>query len=745
MLTNYFYSTVIFLSTILHVSGQDLNIREQVDLHLNTRSLLTGESLYFSAFVTSAATGQPSPLSGILYVELAGKNGMVFQKKILLKEGRGQGEFFVSSLVPTGRYQLLAYTRWMKNFNDYFQAPITIINPFEAYEKPVEANPPLPEIDFYPEGGSLVAGKQNVIVFRISDPSGEQLSWKGRIVTAAGGKLADIEADSKGIGRFTLTPESGQSYQAIVEDARGEFHFFKLPVATTNTKSIQLRNRDKVFSITVLSSSPDAEEVFLTVSDGQNAVFEQAVFTNTPVLLKKESLKPGVFKASAKDGSGKQLSVRLFHHGDLQRPAGENSGRYVPRALVQIPVQPEEKARVSVSVRKSTSFEHHPGLAATALFGNLYDASFAAVEQTGTDNQMIMASWKWPTDPDNDLVRFLPDLRGEIISGKLISNSGGDVKNKLVSYSITGENYQLQTARTDGQGRFVLQITPVQGEREAYLSVLNEDEPYIFTLDNPFLDTYPDFDYAPLNLDSALVAQLVKRSIRNQIENAYYDRRIDSSQVSSSWLPVFGDFDYFYVMDDYNRFPEMFEHFIEYIPSVVARKNKNRSKIKVLVRYVLPDKEEPLLVIDGVPTSAERMLDFNPYKIESIGVINTRFFLGPLVADGVVSLRTFDNDLQGFPVGENTLKIDHQGLEPVPAYTFPDYSEDLQLRIPDYRDQLYWQPQVTISPEKPYLLEFYTSDTTGRFEITIEGYTESGEPLSIRKYFTVEANQPVSN
>ena len=745
MLEKIFIVTAISFGVFLQANCQHKNVREEVYLHVNTPFLLTGETLYFSTFVNSESTGRPSPLSSILYVELVGENGKaVFQQKIGLDQGRGQGEYFVSSLVATGRYQLIAYTRWMKNFHNYFQMPVTIVNPFEEYQEPKRKTGVRPVVSFYPEGGALVAGQENVVVFRVTDAQGLPIESRGKIVAANGEQMADLVADESGVGRFSLLPDDGQSYQVILEDEHGEFYFYDLP-EVEDRMILQLRRDRDVLRVTLTGTV--SNEAVLEITDGQNVILSRQVFANSPVAIRTESMRPGVYRMVATDLTGKEVAERLFLYKSPSVVRREDIDRtFEKRSLVQVPIELAQSGTVSVSVRKVESHE-----AATSAVENSLLKHVAGVTRVGeanwqqADNLLLMATWRGGEVPEK--VKLLPELRGELISGKISTETGGSIGQKIITYSISGENHQIQTAATDEGGRFQVMLEPLQGLHDAYIGVWDDKDAYTIQVDNPFLDEYPAFDYTPLGLDSAFVAALVKRSVRNQIENAYYELKKDSVRQKSDWLMQFSDFTAFYLLDDYNRFAEMHQHFIEYIPLVVARNNKRRSKIKVLLEYAVSEQGDPLILIDGVPASAEKILDFSPYKIESIGVINNRFFLGPLVADGVVSFHTFDKDLQGFAPGENTQKLDYQGLEPMKVYAFPEYEGEGQLdRIPDYRDQLYWQPRVEISSGRPYLLEFYTSDTDGEFEIAVEGYTEAGTPLSLRKYFRVaDTSQPASN
>ncbi len=106
---------------------------EQVYVHYNSSLLLTGEYLYYSIFCRDLVTKKLSNLSKIAYVELVDKSGQtVFKHKIKLTQGRGQGDFFISTQVPSGSYKLVGYTKLMVNGKeaDFFQGNLVIINPY---------------------------------------------------------------------------------------------------------------------------------------------------------------------------------------------------------------------------------------------------------------------------------------------------------------------------------------------------------------------------------------------------------------------------------------------------------------------------------------------------------------------------------------------------------------------------------------------------------------------------------------
>lgn len=720
--------TAISWSLFLSLSGQRLNVREEVQMKINTDFLITGETLYFSAFTQSMATGQPSPVSSILYVELVGKESTpVFQKKIQLKDGRGFGEFFVSSMVPTGTYQLLAYTKWMKNFGDYFQSSVRIINPFEPYDQPPKPNEL--SVTFAPESGAIVPGINNLVVFR----SSEKAALTGRLINTNGEKVADLATNDKGYGRVVFNPQANMSYQAIFEGLDEQFYFFDLPKSTSNAPVIQLTNRIGSYDFK-LRNVPDRSYQF-QVTDGQNILHSEEVRPDQTSSIRKLDLNPGAYMAFVADEDVKARRL-FFHTGDQKKTDNEIIATYAHRSLVNMPLELPMEANVAISVRKVDEQAALLPIDEQHQHSRLVQP-ISARSWLEADNQVAFASWKW-SQPyfKADSVRWLPELRGELISGKIQNGEPG----AIISYSILGEPFQLHSSKVDKDGRFMIRVDPVTGPHQAYVSVLGSDESEI-NLDDPFLEDYPPFDYTAPSIDSATAVMLAEKSIRNQIENAYYDVKQDSTTATTAVMSQFGSLDAFYILDDYNRFPEMHEHFIEFIPGVIARKNKNRSKVKVILKYFVSGEKDPLILMDGVPVTAEGLLDFNPYKVESIGVINNRVFVGSLVADGLVSVQTFDGDLMDYPLDAGYLGLMHQGLEPERQYQFPAYDTDALNRIPDYREQLFWDPQVSAS--QTHQLSFYTSDVSGTFEVAVDGFTNDGQPVSIQKYFKVSGENSV--
>lgn len=108
--------------------------QEYVIAHTNNNEFLVGEYFYYSLSCFNGKTKKLSRNSKVAYVELFGENGLIFKQKVTLRNGVGQGDYFIPSNLETGNYKLIAYTRWMKNAGQEYQSvkDIYIINPFKS-------------------------------------------------------------------------------------------------------------------------------------------------------------------------------------------------------------------------------------------------------------------------------------------------------------------------------------------------------------------------------------------------------------------------------------------------------------------------------------------------------------------------------------------------------------------------------------------------------------------------------------
>lgn len=334
-----------------------------------------------------------------------------------------------------------------------------------------------------------------------------------------------------------------------------------------------------------------------------------------------------------------------------------------------------------------------------------------------------------------------PEIRGAFFRGKIESEEILSFSDKNVIISFPGEKDQVKVVSTNKEGDFSFILNNAFSGDEAVLQILDEKNAnYAISLREFSKPDYNELSFETPKLTQEYKKYILEKSINNQIENAYSASKFDRLTELKDNNYFFDEKLIHYNLDDYNRFSDMYQTFTEIIKFGRIRKNDQGKEI-LLVRSKNPRMEfdnPALLIVDGVMVqNHEILVSYDPYKIKSIDVLRDKLFYGPEVFQGAIVVETQEGN---FPT---EFRQDYHRFKPIKAaqrtkqYYNPDYqTKDLE-RIPDYRYQLLWKPEVKLDSDENEV-KFYTSDLNGKFEINLEGFTNEGTPISISKTFSVE-------
>jgi hypothetical protein len=151
--------------------------------------------------------------------------------------------------------------------------------------------------------------------------------------------------------------------------------------------------------------------------------------------------------------------------------------------------------------------------------------------------------------------------------------------------------------------------------------------------------------------------------------------------------------------------------------------------------------EQPMVLLDGVPVfNINKMMAMDPLKIKKLEVIDSRYFHGPALYDGLVSFTTYKGDLEGFPLDPRVLVQQYEGLQYQREFYAPRYDTPQQKlsRLPDMRNLLYWNPQITTAGTDASKLDFFTGDQAGRYLVVVQGLANTGAAGSTSFIFEVK-------
>jgi hypothetical protein len=336
-------------------------------------------------------------------------------------------------------------------------------------------------------------------------------------------------------------------------------------------------------------------------------------------------------------------------------------------------------------------------------------------------------------------ISFLPDLRGELISGRITDKNGDAVASRLVTLSSPSTEFAFLISTTDKHGKYYFNATRLKADHFLLGMYQEGQENYFIINDDSFLDDYSDFTPPKLSIDTGISDLIRRRHLSTQVENAFYSMKKDSVLKATTPRRFYATPDKIYHLDEYTRFTTMEDVFREIIPEVVVKKrDKDFSLTLKNLNTGFKFNNPPLILVDGIPVSnANIIMTHDPLVIKDISLMARHYFYGGLEADGIMSIETYAGDGKNIPVEGMTPVKYIQPLSPK-IYSSPDYERSIPLkRIPDFRTQLYWDPFVNILPGESRSVSFFTGDLAGTYFVEIFGKTSSGECIYWKESFMV--------
>ena len=336
--------------------------QEKVFVHMDNTCYFLGDTIWFSAYTRETATGKPSSLSRVLYVELLNHDGYLVERKLIeLNKGKGDGFFALDKNIQySGFHELRAYTRWQLNWGCFehkhsLSAKRWFVNEkmeklyyrdyeklysrvFPVYDKPKEEGSlarnmtlrPMRRyfakdmdkreltLNLFPEGGNLVAGIPNRMAFEATWDDGEWLEGWLHFGTDS------FPTVHRGRGVITLMPQKDMEKEVVFITKDGEKVKTKLPEIKEEGAAMQVEQKDGTVEIGIrLSASMLPDSMAMTVMhEGKVKAFFTMEGKEETFRIDSEDLQAGVHQATVFDTQGRVYADRLFfvRRTETERP-----------------------------------------------------------------------------------------------------------------------------------------------------------------------------------------------------------------------------------------------------------------------------------------------------------------------------------------------------------------------------------------------------------------------------------------
>jgi hypothetical protein len=343
----------------------------------------------------------------------------------------------------------------------------------------------------------------------------------------------------------------------------------------------------------------------------------------------------------------------------------------------------------------------------------------------------LFAGWSYT---DN---RTYGNVEGNTIRvmARVTDGKGAPVTGIPVLSAFWSNQADLGYAVSDDNGRVVMVhpahytnpsvvLTPMDGNSGIRIQPEIVADSFQFAFSLPVMELTERF---AADLNERVTHATADRAFRPEMKTSMLTERVDTTDF-------YGIPDKRYMLDNYVRFPDMQEILQEFIPEVRVRRNDGKAFLQVVN---LPFKvffEQPALVLlDGVPvTDIDQLLQLDPLRIQSIDVVARKFFLGQMQMHGIVHYKTYKTDLAGYKLPAGQLVSDYQGMS-LPMV--PAYLGNGALRIPDFRNTLYWRKPGPLSKGR---FQCFSQDAPGQYRIQVYGIDRAGNLYQGQRSFLVK-------
>jgi hypothetical protein len=747
-------------------SYRENNLQEKIYVQTDKNFYVAGEILWFSIFDVNANNNRPLTLSKVAYVEIINSaNKPILQARVSLDDACGDGSFYLPAAMVSGNYKLRAYTNWMKNFNPgfYFEKEITIVNVQEHLPVPDEHLSEKYDVQFFPEGGNLVENIQSVVAFKATDQYGKGNDFTGFLMDN-NDTLLTFKPLHDGMGNFHLTPTPGHKYRALLVMKSGNVVEKGLPEPYPTGYVMHCIDDEKLLKIFVKSNAEITGYVYLVAQTrGVIKMLLSDLLKDGQVVFSvdKSALGDGISQLTIFNELGQPVCERLFckkpeHIIDLKVHTTESV--YSTRKPVLLTINADsvidtkDSTTLSLSVYRIDSLPLPEPVDITSylllssdLKGYIDDPGyyFRADDSIATealDNLMLTNGWrrfKWEDvlHHTQQKLLFPPEYNGMLIAAKVINTLSGEPAGDIECFmGIPGIESAFSTSTSDSAGGITFELRNVYGAPTLIMEPdVMKDSIYRIDITDAFSDAYANKPFPLFRLVPSDSSDLKLQSVSMQVQNLYNGKNLvnmDNHAIDTTTF--FGKSDERYWLDDYVRYTTVEEILREYV--ILADVHKHDKQYHYRLFNFAKDemlKTDPLVLLDGVPVfDLNKFMTLDPLLLNRLDVVNRIYFLGSSHFSGILSWTSYKGDMAGYEVSPHATIINFEGLQQEREFYSPEYAteEDQSSHIPDFRNVLFWKPNIRLAPGGSVSLNFYTSDIPGKYGIRVEGLSKNGHP-----------------
>jgi hypothetical protein len=749
---------------------------EKVYLQYDKSSYYAGETIWFKAYLMQGifATNE----SKNLYVDWIADNGTVLSHTVSpIVDAGTNGQFEVPAEYNNEFIHVRAYTRWMLNFDTAFvySKDIRILPKDPVTTKTIVSA--VPSIQFFPEGGDLVAGIVNRVAFKANDQFGRPVKVKIKLLDNKGSVVQTASSVHDGMGSFIFAPQIGFNYTVKWTDEKNTEHTSDLPAPKPSGISMQVSIQGKKNLVVINTGSQlenNLRQIHLVGTMNQALIFKNDILltenNSARRIIPTENLPSGILTFTLFDNNWNAIAERIafVNNNDyLFQPQMEVqrwglSKRKRNEIEIKVPDSLEDAnlsiAITDAAIEKDTTnniISHF--LLSSEIKGRVYNPAYYFSNSSDSvaqhlDLVMLTNGWrrfKWEDVVKGKLpqIKYPRDTAYLALSGKVF----GVAKNQLSG----NESIALIVKDTTGSKMLIMGINPDGTFSDPNLVLFDTLKVY-YSLKSKFLaqaeakfmiDRLPAPNYSAfsknfiysnkifdttgssrhslfaskslelMNIDRGHIMKTVVITTTKKPSVQVMDEKYSSGMFKG------GDGYQFDLVND--PLAGSYMDVFSYLQGKVAGLQINSATNPPSLSW---RGGAPAVYLDEMQTDADMISSVPVSDIAYVKIFRPPFMGGYGGANGAIAIYTRKGGDQTISKGGGLSSNTVAGYTPIKQYYSPNYDRfDPRNDRLDIRTTLYWNPLLsTNSKNNTIKLNFYNNDVTSSFRVVIEGITKDG-------------------
>jgi TonB-dependent SusC/RagA subfamily outer membrane receptor len=744
------------------------------DKAISIGNVITNKVFVKTIFNTTTQNGRKVVTADINYIDVNGApySGNTVSYSVMLNakalaKGKGvtdaNGNLHIS--LPTDNADLLKQGRIITGISGTGDGTV-------HKSIPIRAMAGYADVQFFAEGGNMVNGVPAKVAFKAIGADGLGIDIKGTVSNTKGEEITQINNSHLGMGVFTFTPQSGDSYKANISYPDGTKASIALPKAANNGYVLKVVEQGANDLRIAIAATKGTTGQFVLVGQSAGKVYYSARSTAGgdafTTIVPKSKFPSGIAQFTLFSESGEPLNERLVF---IQNPVDKlnlaitaDNQSYQPRQKVKLNIDAKDNdgkpvvGSFSVSVTDESKVPVDEN-AENNIFANLLLTSdlkgyieqpayyFNGSETARTDLDALMLTqgyhrfeWKSVLN-DKPAPNQYAVQKTFTISGRVTTPAGAPVANGKVELVNFGDGVLQIDTLTDQNGRFaftdiiyadslkfLIQARNAKNKRDVVIKMDTVPSPSAANYKN-----YADFNVSTSNSISVyaqnsrlLYFEQIKAGQGNHVislkEVLIREKRIALKHSSNLNGP--GNADQVLLAKD----------LINYNCFRLADCLQGRL-LGVLFNNGVPVTTRGggrmLIVIDGMNSDANFFNTLNINDIQSIEVlrnIGTAGIYGGRGANGVLVITTKRGDEPTYypqQFSRGIIPYQPKGIYKSRTFYSPKYDAKTIRKIADLRTTIYWKPDL-ITPDGKTTVEYFNAGSAGTYRVVVEGVDSEG-------------------